>query len=261
MAVSADGTRIYYRRGGSGDNTVLFVHGWSCNHAFFGPQFAPVAADSTVLALDLGGHGRSDARRKPSMDGFADDVKAVAATTEGPLILVVHSTGGRVACKVAKQLDDRLIGIVGVDTFQNLGRPLPIEAQILERLAAQRADFVGDTRRYVSMFFTPEADRSVVEWVAEQMTATDPASAIAATEVFARFDAGAAIAGWPKPVIALNADGVPTDYEAIKKMLPAFDLLVMAGRGHFPQLDEPSLFNPLLLVMLARIRSIAKTRS
>ena len=253
MTASADGTRIFYRRAGSGATSVLFVHGWSCHHAFFGPQFAPVAARHTVLALDLAGHGRSASRRHPSMQGFADDVRVVAAATEGPLVLVVHSTGGRVACKVAQQLDDRLVGIIGVDTFQNLGLPPPTEAQILARLEAQRADFVQDTRRYLSLFFKPDSDPAVVAWVEEQMTATDPADAIAATEVFARFDAGAAIAGWPKPVIALNSAGVPTNHDRIREVLPAFESLVIGGRGHFPQLEDPALFNPLLLAMLARL--------
>ena len=85
------------------------------------------------------------------------------------------------------------------------------------------------------------------------MTATDHDDAIAATEALARFDAGAAIQGWPKPVLALNADGVPTNFAAIRRILPGFDLLIMAGRGHFPHLEDPDVFNPLLLAMLARL--------
>jgi pimeloyl-ACP methyl ester carboxylesterase len=85
------------------------------------------------------------------------------------------------------------------------------------------------------------------------MTSVDPASAIAATEAFSRFDAGGAIEGWPRPVIALNSDWVPADYRKIRERLPRFDLLVLAGRGHFPNLDDPASFDPVLLATVGRI--------
>jgi pimeloyl-ACP methyl ester carboxylesterase len=250
---SADGTPIFYREGGRGAVTVLFIHGWSCNHQFFGPQFASVTADYKVLALDLAGHGQSGARAEVSVEGFAQDVAAVAATTDGPLVLVAHSTGGRVVCAVAKRLGDRLLGAIGIDTFHNLGQPMPDEQVIVEAVAARRADFVGSTRDYVSIFFKDGSDPAVVAWVKDQMTATDPAQAIAAMEAFARFDAREAITGWSRPVIALNSDWVPINYKEIQGFLPGFDMLILAGRGHFPNLDDPLIFNGLLLATLNRL--------
>jgi pimeloyl-ACP methyl ester carboxylesterase len=253
--LSSDGTPIFYREGGRGAVTVLFVHGWSCSHQFFGPQFASVTADYKVLALDLAGHGQSGSRAEVSVEGFAQDVAAVAGTTDGPLVLVAHSTGGRVACAVAKRLGDRLLGAIGIDTFHNLGQPRPDEKVIVEAVAERRADFEGSTRAYVSMFFQDDSDPAVVAWVKDQMTATDPAQAIAAMEAFARFDAREAITGWDRPMIALNSDWVPIDYKKIQGFLPTFDLLILAGRGHFPNLDDPLTFNGLLLATLKRVAS------
>jgi pimeloyl-ACP methyl ester carboxylesterase len=254
-ATSRDGTRIHYVAGGRGRVPLVFVHGWSCNHRFFGPQFAAVAREHPFVALDLAGHGDSEPRRGTvSVEAFADDVEAVVAReVRGPFVLVVHSTGGRVACAAAPRFGERLLGIVGIDTFQNLGRPLPTPEQIESRLAAQRADFVGDTRRYVRTFFTPGADPALIAWVERQMTSVNPASAIAATEAFSRFDGARAIAGWPRPMVALNSDWVPTDYRRIREVVPKFDLLVLAGRGHFPNLDDPASFDPVLLATVRRI--------
>jgi pimeloyl-ACP methyl ester carboxylesterase len=251
--LSSDGTPIFYREGGRGAVTVLFIHGWSGNHQFFGPQFAAVAADYKVLALDLAGHGESGSRRQVSVEGFAEDVAAVAATTDGPLVLVAQSTGGRVVCAAAKQLGDRLLGAIGIDTFHNLGQPMPDEKAIIDAVVARRADFVGNTRDYISMFFKDDSDPAVVAWVKDQMTATDASQAIAAMEAFARFDAREAITGWNRPVIALNSDWVPINYQKIQSFLPTFDMLVLAGRGHFPNLDEPLIFNGLLLATLNRL--------
>lgn len=257
-ARSTGGATIRYLHTGRGDVTVVCVHGWSCNHRFFGPQLAPLARSHRVLAVDLAGHGRSGMRVGPtSVDAFADDVAAVVRReVRGPCVLLVHSTGGRVACALAPRLDDRLRAIVGIDTFQNLARGVPEESVIAARLAAQRADFVGDTRRYVSTFFQPGADPALVRWVERQMLAVDPAAAIAATEAFARFDGRTAIAGWPRPVIALNSDWVPTDRRRIREVLPRFDLLVLPGRGHFPNLDDPDAFGPVLLATLDRVLAV-----
>jgi len=258
-AASKDGTNIAYWVGGRGRTTLVFIHGWSCNHRFFGPQFAAVAPDYRILAVDLAGHGASGLRSGAvTVEAFADDVEAVVRReARGPVILVVHSTGGRVAAAVTSRLGDQLIGVIGVDTFQNLGMPPPREELATARLAAQRADFVGDTRRYVASFFQPGADPELVAWVGRQMTATNPQAAIAANEAFFRFDAKAAITGWPRPVIAINSDWVPTDYRAIRQFVPGFDLVVLAGRGHFPQLDDPDSFNPILLANIHRIESTA----
>lgn len=253
---SADGTRLHYVSGGSGPLALVFIHGWSCNHRFFWPQLAAVAGAYRFVALDLAGHGESERRHTAvSVTAFADDVEAVirSEVPTGPLVLVAHSTGGRVACALAGRLGARLAGIIGVDSFQNLGLPLPTDAVIAARLASQHADFIGDTQRFVKACFRPGADPVLVEWVARQMTATNAAAAIAASEAFARFDGRAAIAGWPRRVVALNSDLFPTDYRRIREVLPAFDLLLFAGRGHFPNLDDPAGFNPILLATVQRI--------
>jgi pimeloyl-ACP methyl ester carboxylesterase len=261
---SRDGTRIAYWTGGQGGTTVVMVHGWSCNHRFFGPQFAALAPSYRIVALDLAGHGQSGPRQGPvTVPAFADDLAAVVdREVEGPFILLVHSTGGRVASEALHRLGPRLLGVVGIDTFQNLGTPYPpgkLEELIAQRVASQRQDFVADTRRYVASFFQPGADPAIVAWVDRQMTTTQPEAAIAATEAFARFDARAAVKGWRGPVLAINSDWVPTDYRAIRELLPGFDLVILPGRGHFPNLDDPASFNPILLAMIKRIESAPKS--
>ena len=262
---SRDGTRIAYRVGGAGTTTIVMVHGWSCNHRFFGPQFATLAPSYRIVALDLAGHGQSALRQGPvTVAGFADDLEAVVRReVDGPFILVVHSTGGRVASEALRRFGPELLGIVGIDTFQNLGTTYPpgkLEELIAQRLASQRQDFVADTKRYVASFFQPGADPALVAWVERQMTATQPEAAMAATEAFGRYDPKPAVKGWPRPVLAINSDWVPTDYRAIRELLPAFDLIILPGRGHFPNLDDPASFNPVLLAMIQRIESAARSR-
>jgi pimeloyl-ACP methyl ester carboxylesterase len=254
-ARARDGTPIHFVVAGRGAPTVVCVHGWACNHRFFAPQLAALAGQHRVLALDLAGHGRSGPRHGPiTVEAFADDVEAVVRQeVRGPFVLVVHSTGGRISCAAAKRFDAQLLGIVGIDTFQNLGQDLPPAGMIERRLEAQHRDFVADTRRYVATFFQPGTDPALAAWVERQMLEVEPAAAIAATEAFGRFDGRKAIDGFPRRMVAINSDWVPIDARRIREVVPRFDAVLMPGRGHFPNLEDPDAFNPLLLAELQRI--------
>lgn len=252
--VSRDGTRIFFRSAGMGQLAVLLVHGWSCNHHFFAPQFAALAERYRVVGLDLAGHGLSGRRVTHSVAAFADDVQAVANAIDGPLVLVVHSAGGRVACAAVEGLGDRLLGIVGIDSFQNLAAPAPDPVQAKTALAALRADFSGRVAETMGFFFPPDSDPALRAWVQAQMSATDPMQAISAASAYAKFDAKSAIQGFTKPIIALNSDGVPTDERLIRRLVPHFSARIFAGQGHFLHLAHWNVFNKALLGALAEIQ-------
>ncbi len=250
---SADGTPIFFRHGGQGNATVLFVHGWSCSHAFFGPQFAPVSQRYRIAALDLAGHGQSGHRAKHTAAAFAEDVLAVAARFPGPLVLVVHSAGGRVACHAAPALEDRLLGVVGFDAFQNLGMPPPTEERINASLAALKADFAGRVAQSMSFLLPEDADPALQRWILEQMSSNSPEQAVAASAAFANDDPAAAVRDFSKPVWALNSDGVPTNVEKIRQVIPRFNAQTIVGHGHFLHLVNPQLLNDRLLSRLDQL--------
>ncbi|MEM1091724.1 MAG: alpha/beta hydrolase [Pseudomonadota bacterium] len=253
VATSSDGTPIFYRYGGEGAVTVLFVHGWSCNHTFFGPQFAPTSRKYRFAAMDLAGHGQSGPRKQHTVAAFAEDVLAVAARFPGPLVLVVHSAGGRVACHVGPRLEEQLLGIVGFDTFQNLGLPAPTEERINASLAALRKDFVGRVEQSMSFLLPEDADPDLQRWIVQQMSSTQRDQAIAASAAFANDDPAAAVSGFSKPVWALNSDGVPTNVEQIRQVMPRFNAQVLIGQSHFLHLVNPSLLNERLLSRLEQL--------
>lgn len=55
---------------------ILLVHGWCCDHTFFGPQFEHFIREGhRVVAVDLRGHGQSDKPHETyTMQLFADDL-------------------------------------------------------------------------------------------------------------------------------------------------------------------------------------------
>ena len=103
-----DGTKLAYLDTGVGDPPFVFVHGWSCNHSHFALQVEHFAIDHRVVAVDLRGHGASDAPdQRYTVSAFADDVAWLceAAGVERP-VLVGHSMGGQVVLDVAARYPD-----------------------------------------------------------------------------------------------------------------------------------------------------------
>ena len=58
---SPDGSRLHYRLAGSGEQGLIFIHGWCGNTEHWEPQARAFARTHRVLRVDRRGDGRSDA--------------------------------------------------------------------------------------------------------------------------------------------------------------------------------------------------------
>lgn len=98
---------------------ILLVHGGAA-HAMWWSALAPqLALHYYVVAQDLSGHGDSGRRDAYPLEGWADEVMAVAqdAGCVGPPVLVGHSMGGLVSIVAAALYGRRLLaGAVIVDS-------------------------------------------------------------------------------------------------------------------------------------------------
>lgn len=75
---SADGIPIAFESAGTGGRALVFIHGWSCDRAYWKAQVPAFADRHRVVALDLAGHGESGGGRAAyTMAAFGADVAAV----------------------------------------------------------------------------------------------------------------------------------------------------------------------------------------
>jgi pimeloyl-ACP methyl ester carboxylesterase len=246
---SEDGVPIRYRVLGSGEPALIFIHGWSADSTYWDAQLEPFSRHYTVVTLDLAGHGDSGTTRAEwTMDAFGDDVASVARQIPNRrLVLVGHSMGGPVALEAARRLKGRVIGIVGVDTFGNIGLPQPTDRELEARLKPMQRDFATSTRDYVTrQLFTPRSDPELVRRIADDMASEPPGIAIGAFLGISKMNYSAALGDISVPIIAINSDRLPTDEERIRLHAPTFHLKVMPGVGHFLMLEDPTRFNALL---------------
>ena len=260
ITLSADNVHIEYRLYGHGEPAVLLVHGWAADANYWHAQIEPLAARYTVAAVNLAGHGASGSNRSDwSIANYARDVAAVAhELPNAHLVLVGHAMGAAVVLSATPLVGPRVMGVIVVEALRSAGVPPPSAADIERRIAPFRADFIGETRKLVSgSLFPRAADRVLVQKVAYDMSLEPPGIAIASMRALLAFDLRSVLPGIHVPVYAINSDLAPTDAARISRLLADFHLDVLDHGSHFPMLDDPARFNPLLLRDLAAISARA----
>jgi len=124
---AADGGTIVYDRYGDSGAPIVCVPGLGDTRATW-RALAPllVAAGYTVYAMDLRGHGDSDAsfEQYAAHDIAADIVALLAAEDLSGAVLVGNSIGGGAVCRAAVLAPDRVARLVLVCPFV---RDMPIE--------------------------------------------------------------------------------------------------------------------------------------
>src|SRR5690348_1680557 len=110
IAIAPDGVHVQYHVYGSGEPTLVFIHGWSCDSNYWREQVPVFKQRYSVVTVDLAGHGGTDGNRSDwSIRNFGQDVAtALSAVPSGQIILVGHSMGGPVAIEAARKLGKRV---------------------------------------------------------------------------------------------------------------------------------------------------------
>ncbi len=257
---SAGGVHVQYRLYGGGEPLVVLIHGWSCDSNYWQAQVADLKTRYTVATVDLAGHGASGANRDDwSMAAFGADVAAVVdALPDHPrVVLVGHSMGGPVMVEAAKRLGARVVGVIGLDTLKAVGLPGPSAAETRQRMTAFEQDSIGSTRALVAnSMFTPASDPVLKRRIVDDMSQAPPRVALGALRGLNAWDAVAGLRALSVPVVVINSDlsGV-TDEARIRRLVPGFRVVTVAGLGHFLMMEDPARVNPILD---AEIRALAR---
>jgi pimeloyl-ACP methyl ester carboxylesterase len=249
---AADGVTIVYSAAGAGEPALVFIHGGLADRTFYDAQLRAFAGKHRVIALDLPGHGESGIdRKKWGIPEFGADVKAVIeAEKAGKVIIFGNSLGGPVAVEAALFLPGKVLGVVGVDTFQAIDYVItPEEAQ--QRADLFQRDFSGALKQMVAVLFHKDADPAVVADAEKRMAGTSPEAARSMFLSLAGYDEGAAARRLTVPLRAINGDLYPTDIAANRKVNPDFDAVIMKHMGHYPMLERPEEFNQRVAEVVA----------
>lgn len=250
---SKDGVEIVYEVTGNGSPALVFVHCWCGNRSYWNKQIEYFSRRFTCIAIDLAGHGESGTNRiRWTIPAFAEDVLSVIAN-ENPkkIILIGHSMGGFIVLAASLKLKDRLLAIVGADSFANIEFEISEEDLNLFMKPYER-NFRETVMEYITALFPPESDKKLVERITNDMCSAPADIAVESFRESFHFNQPEVFDMLDLPVICINADRHPTDAEGLKHHIKNLDLIIVEKSGHFFILENPEKFNSILEESLSK---------
>jgi pimeloyl-ACP methyl ester carboxylesterase len=246
---------IFYEDAGSGDPTLLFVHGIG-NHQHFRPQIEYFSERHRVVAPDLPGFGLSDApQRNYGVSTYADDLAWLCAQAGVEAAAVVgHSMGGAIALELAAAHPDLVESVVLLD-------PTPIVALPLfaERMGAFVDALRGPAYEQVlrgfaeAMMFLPTDDARIRAQLVDDIAASPQHVAVATMSSVATWRGEDVVPAVRARVLLVSAgDGMPSDLSKTRELLPDLELGRTVGAGHFAHVMVPSQVNAMIDRFLSR---------
>ena len=249
MTITGPAGELYVDDGGSGTVPVLFTHSYAGTGAHWRAQLLHLRLRRRAVAMDLRGHGESDAPSSGdySVPALAEDIAAVADALEmRRFVLVGHSMGGAAAAAYAGKYPERVSGLVLAGTP---GKSAPEQGKQI--MASLQTDYDKVMAGYWQSLLEG-AQPGVRERLEAGMRSVPREASLAMIAAVFDYDPLPALKKYdgPKLIIdTLHGDG-PT---ALHNQLPDIKRKVIEGTSHWPQLDKPQEFNRLLDEFLAWI--------
>lgn len=249
-----EGVDLRYLDTGTGEPTLVFIHGWCCDQSTWRDQIEAFAPKHRIIAVDLRGHGQSD---KPDQDydiaGFADDMAWILREIglDRPVI-IGHSMGGVTTLNLLRKHPDMARAAVLVDAgimpFPEEMRPLLDQTIEALKSPAYREVAANVVKQFL---FREESPPELRDEVAASM-ATAPQrvmhTAIASTLSEVNYPPGPV----PVPSLFVKAATLQATEEQIKERYPGMEVVSM-DTGHFNHMEKPAEFNAILSRFLEKV--------
>ena len=248
----------------------MFVHGFCCSHEDWLLQIDAFKRCCEIVACDLRGHGLTPGEPfECSIGHFGGDVAALVSNLElQEVVLIGHSMGCRVVLEAARLAPERVAGIVLIDGSRQ-GSGDPDAAEAAARAAIDKTGYRAFAESlFRQMFFSPSA---LAEAVVQRALQRPEAMGAALWPRMARWDAAegdAALRAVRCPLLAIQSTtrdpltlkraplkpGESSPWlDIVRDNLPRARIEVLAGVGHFPQLEAPGAVNRLIETFVNRL--------
>ena len=258
MLIDLAGRSIYYDLAGPEDGPVVcFTHSLASDGGMWAEQVPPLLAQGyRVLRLDMRGHGGSDPVAGPYTTAqLADDVAAALDFLGiAKVQLVGLSIGGMLGQAFAIAHGQRLVSAMLCDTSPQT--PAGAQAAWAPRIeAVTKANSVapladGTMERWFTDAFKP---RNPGRWkqIHATIAGTTPAGYLGCAAAILDFDFVSKLPQVKVPTLvvcgAKDEGTPPAGNKKIAELIPGARYEEIADARHFPNVERPEVFNPILL--------------
>ncbi|AUV84035.1 proline-specific peptidase [Salinigranum rubrum] len=174
------GYELFYRRFGSGDETLVGLHGGpGVPHDYLAPLAAHGTDRRSVYLYDQFGVGRSDGPATGDFDRYTaehyrDELEAFrVALGVDRLHLYGHSWGGMLALEYALAYPDRVASLVLANAFADANAAHAGIRATVETLSEESREAIA-THEASRTFDAPEFQAAVMELIGEHVCRADP---------------------------------------------------------------------------------------
>jgi pimeloyl-ACP methyl ester carboxylesterase len=243
-----EGVTLAYEEAGTDAPAIVFVHGVACHRGFWNHQMEYFSRHRHVVAVDLRGHGASDApAQRYTIDAFADDVAWMCAEL-GLIrpVVVGHSLGGLVALALAAGHPRRIGGAVMIDSvLLAAGDRTAVVGELVSSLRGPDGDRA--LRDYFATFFTGDDDPRRTAWILDQAVRTPSHVTSSIWEESLRaWDDADALRRCEVPLLYLDAGTPNADLVRARALRPELVIGRTIGSGHFSLLEVPDQVNAMI---------------
>lgn len=271
----ADGSTVNYTQNGSGDRTVILVHGWSFDHRLWSKVAGSFPAGTRVIAYDLRGFGGS-AKPAAGYDfaSFAADLAGLMdALKIQKAVIAGHSLGALVAQDFAAAHPTRVEGLVlTAPQPRTVAGTLsdPLKAFIDRMAGLPKQDATGPEWR---AFFTQNSPRYFLAAnlgpndVEQFLTQNVLASPTALVDGFrAVFEAPALPKDHPGtkvPTLVIYGTHDIVPFPAVRQIIsdhPDSCISVIERSGHTPPWETPAAWLAATVAFMDRLKEPASRR-
>ncbi|MGD0115322.1 MAG: alpha/beta hydrolase [Dehalococcoidia bacterium] len=255
--VTINGVRLYYERHGESGEPLVFVHGYTGDISDWRLQMAEFAGDYRVLAMDLRGHGRSEApvdRNLYTVELMTRDVEElIDLAAFDRFHLVGHSMGGAVAQEIALRWPERLLSLTLEDTALRFNVPsddpaFQVRAQRIQTalkggMAAAAALDSGDAPPHMPPERIEETNARLAHMSVDAFV-----GAVQGLLGWEGSEARASQITTPTLIICgdLDAPLLTASSRRMAKLIPNATLVAIPEASHSPQWERPEIFNAVL---------------
>lgn len=259
--IQNQGVRIDYTDSGTGDTTLLFVHGWCINKTYWSDKIAFFDKKYRVVTMDLPGFGKSGKNRNTwNTATFAKDVNAaITQLNLKNVILIGHSMAGDIIVQAAINAPKKVIGLVGVDNFKSVGVGNTPSKQ--DSIAYSKAiDSLKHNFKQIAFeyfnhdLFYKTTSNAIRKRILNDVLHSDSTIAAACMEQD-NFDEAKKLITANKTLCLINSDVNPTNTSGLKAKKIPFKLYYIHATGHFPMVEKPKEFNLLLQKAVHHLKS------